>query len=126
MILPIKQHLRPRYTLYNLSRGLEFAVDALIGFLFVSGALAMFVMVVTRYGFSWSDPSIEILVRYSMIWGTFVGVAAAVRFGVNIRFTMLEKLLKDVLKAFAVNLYQKINIIVILLTIIPMIVQGSF
>ena len=96
MILPIKQHLRPRYTLYNLSRGLEFAVDALIGFLFVSGALAMFVMVVTRYGFSWSDPSIEILVRYSMIWGTFVGVAAAVRFGVNIRFTMLEKLFGEV------------------------------
>ena len=86
----------PRHTLRFVSRGLEVFVDTLIGFLFVAGALAMFVMVITRYGFSWSDPSIEILVRYSMIWGTFVGVSAAVRFGVNIRFTMLEQLFGDV------------------------------
>ena len=73
-------------------RGLYAFTDGTTGFLFVFGAVAMFVMVVTRYGFSYSDPSVEIMVRYCMIWGTFVGIAAAVRFGVNIRFTLLEHL----------------------------------
>jgi len=79
----------------NLLRGFDVFVDVVTGSLFILGAVAMFVMVVTRYGFSWSDPSVEILVRYSMIWGTFVGIAAAVRFGVNIRFTLLEHLCGD-------------------------------
>ena len=73
-------------------RGLDAFVDVVTGLLFVFGAIAMFVMVVTRYGFSWSDPSVEIIVRYCMIWGTFIGIAAAVRFGVNIRVMLLEHL----------------------------------
>jgi len=76
----------------RLLRGLDFSIDVVTGLLFVLGAIAMSVMVVTRYGFAWSDPSVEIIVRYCMIWGTFIGIAAAVRFGVNIRFTLLEHL----------------------------------
>ena len=67
--------------------------DGATGILFVGGAIAMFAMVVTRYGFAWSDPSIEIIVRYCMIWGTFIGISAGSRYGVNIRFTLLEHLL---------------------------------
>jgi len=55
----------------------------------------MFAMVVTRYGFAWSDPSVEIIVRYFMIWGTFIGISAGMRYGVNIRFTLIEHLLGD-------------------------------
>lgn len=69
--------------------------DAATALLFVLGAVAMFVMVVTRYGFAWSDPSVEIIIRYSMIWGAFVGISAGVRYGVNIRFTLLEHILPD-------------------------------
>jgi len=69
--------------------------DAVTGLLFVTGAVAMCAMVVTRYGFAWSDPSVEIVVRYFMIWGTFIGISAGVRYGVNIRFTLLEHLLSD-------------------------------
>ena len=82
----------PRHRTAVLWRGLDTFVDITTGLVFVFGAIAMFIMVVTRYGFSYSDPSVEIIVRYCMIWGTFVGVAAAVRFGVNIRFTLLEHL----------------------------------
>mgnify|MGYP001158136584 CR=1 FL=1 len=82
----------PRGKVNVMLRGLDAFIDIATGLLFVLGAIAMFVMVVTRYGFSWSDPSVEIIVRYCMIWGTFVGIAAAVRFGVNIRFTLLEHL----------------------------------
>ena len=69
--------------------------DGVTGILFVGGAIAMFAMVVTRYGFAWSDPSIEIIVRYCMIWGTFIGISAGSRYGVNIRFTLLEHLLNE-------------------------------
>ena len=85
----------PRRTDNIVLRGLDAFTDGATGFLFVFGAVAMFIMVVTRYGFSYSDPSVEIIVRYCMIWGTFVGIAAAVRFGVNIRFTLLEHLFGD-------------------------------
>ena len=85
----------PRRTPHVLLRGLDAFTDGLTAVLFVFGAIAMFIMVVTRYGFSYSDPSVEIIVVYCMIWGTFVGVAAAVRFGVNIRFTLLEHLFGD-------------------------------
>ena len=79
----------------TLLRRVDLVCDAATGLLFVGGAIAMFAMVVTRYGFSWSDPSVEIIVRYSMIWGTFVGISAGVRYGVNIRFTLLEHILDD-------------------------------
>jgi TRAP-type C4-dicarboxylate transport system permease small subunit len=82
----------PRSTGNVLLRGLDYFTDGLTAILFVFGAIAMAIMVVTRYGFSYSDPSVEIVVVYCMIWGTFVGIAAAVRFGVNIRFTLLEHL----------------------------------
>jgi TRAP-type C4-dicarboxylate transport system permease small subunit len=80
----------PRRTDNRVLRGLDAFTDGLTAILFVFGAIAMAIMVVTRYGFSYSDPSVEIIVVYCMIWGTFVGIAAAVRFGVNIRFTLLE------------------------------------
>ena len=75
--------------------GFDAFTDTVTAALFILGAIAMFVMVVTRYGFSWSDPSVEILVRYCVIWGTFVGIAAAVRFGVNIRFTLVEHIFAE-------------------------------
>ena len=83
----------PRGGLSRLLRGFDALVDAATGILFLTGAIAMFAMVVTRYGFAWSDPSVEILVVYSMIWGTFIGLSAGVRYGVNIRFSLLEQLL---------------------------------
>ena len=95
MVSPTETESRPRSRTSVLLRGLDTFVDVATGLVFVFGAVAMFIMVVTRYGFSYSDPSIEIIVRYCMIWGTFIGVAAAVRFGVNIRFTLLEHLFND-------------------------------
>ena len=77
----------------GLLRRWDAVCDAATGVMFLAGALAMCAMVVTRYGFAWSDPSVEIVVRYFMIWGTFVGISASVRYGVNIRFTLLEHLL---------------------------------
>lgn len=74
-------------------RGFDAITDSATALMFIIGAVAMFVMVVTRYLFAWSDPSVEIISRYLMIWGTFVGMSAAVRFGVNIRFSMIENLL---------------------------------
>ena len=85
----------PRSTGNVLLRGLDAFTDGLTAILFVFGAIGMAIMVVTRYGFSYSDPSVEIIVVYCMIWGTFVGIAAAVRFGVNIRFTLLEHLFEE-------------------------------
>lgn len=79
----------------TLSRRYDAICDGVTGLLFLSGAVAMFAMVVTRYGFAWSDPSVEIIVSYSMIWGTFVGVSAGVRYGINIRFTLLEHALGE-------------------------------
>tara|TARA_R110000868_G_scaffold101403_3_gene279282 strand:- start:4864 stop:5403 length:540 start_codon:yes stop_codon:yes gene_type:complete len=78
-----------------LLRGWDVLCDAATGLLFVGGAVFMFAMVVTRYGFAWSDPSVEIVVRYCMIWGTFIGISAGVRYGVNIRFTLIEHVLND-------------------------------
>lgn len=95
MASPIESDTRPRSGANLLLRGLDTFVDFATVLIFIFGAVAMFVMVVTRYGFSYSDPSVEIIVRYCMIWGTFIGVAAAVRFGVNIRFTLLEHLFGD-------------------------------
>ena len=82
MVSSADTETRPRSRTGVLLRGLDTFVDVATGLIFVFGAVAMFVMVVTRYGFSYSDPSVEIIVRYCMIWGTFVGIAAAVRFGV--------------------------------------------
>jgi TRAP-type C4-dicarboxylate transport system permease small subunit len=85
----------PRSRVQSLLRGWDILCDAATGLLFIAGAVFMFAMVVTRYGFAWSDPSVEIIVRYCMIWGTFVGISAGMRYGVNIRFTLIEHLLKD-------------------------------
>lgn len=85
----------PRSRANTLLRGWDVLCDAATGLLFVAGAVFMFAMVVTRYGFAWSDPSVEIVVRYCMIWGTFIGISAGMRYGVNIRFTLLEHVLND-------------------------------
>ena len=85
----------PRGGVGALLRAWDVLSDAATGLLFIAGAIFMFAMVVTRYGFAWSDPSVEIIVRYCMIWGTFIGVSAGTRYGVNIRFTLIEYLLND-------------------------------
>lgn len=85
----------PRSGVQTLLRVWDVLCDAATAILFIAGAVFMFVMVVTRYGFAWSDPSVEIIVRYCMIWGTFVGISAGMRYGVNIRFTLIEHLLND-------------------------------
>ena len=41
--------------------GFDAFTDTITAALFTLGAIAMFLMVVTRYGFSWSDPSVESL-----------------------------------------------------------------
>ena len=88
-------HTGPRGRVSTLLRGWDVVNDAATGLLFIAGAIFMFAMVVTRYGFAWSDPSVEIIVRYCMIWGTFIGVSAGTRYGVNIRCTLIEYLLDD-------------------------------
>jgi TRAP-type C4-dicarboxylate transport system permease small subunit len=85
----------PRGRVQTLLRGWDVLCDAATGLLFVAGAGFMFAMVVTRYGFAWSDPSVEIIVRYCMIWGTFIGISAGMRYGVNIRFTLIEHFLNN-------------------------------
>ena len=71
----------PRGPVGSVLRGLDLVADWATAALFIVGAVAVFVMVVTRYGFAYSDPSVEILARFFMIWGTFIGVSSAVRFG---------------------------------------------
>jgi C4-dicarboxylate transporter DctQ subunit len=75
------------------------------GLLLYVACLFMFAMVITRYLFAYSDPSVEIIARYMMIWASFIGVSAAVRSDANIRFTLLEQFLpekpKRVLRCFA-------------------------
>ena len=85
----------PRSRVRTLPRGWDILCDAATGLLFIAGAVFMFAMVVTRYGFAWSDPSVEIIVRSFMIWGTFIGISAGMRYGVNIRFMLIEHLLGD-------------------------------
>ena len=57
--------LNPHQKFKKFWCGFDAFTDAITASLFTLGAIAMFLMVVTRYGFSWSDPSVEILVRYS-------------------------------------------------------------
>jgi C4-dicarboxylate transporter DctQ subunit len=70
------------------------------GLLLYIACLFMFAMVVTRYVFSYSDPSVEIIARYMMIWAAFIGVSAAVRSDSNIRFTLIEQLLPPTVKRY--------------------------
>jgi TRAP-type C4-dicarboxylate transport system permease small subunit len=65
------------------------------GLLLYIACVFMFAMVITRYLFAYSDPSVEIVARYMMIWASFIGVSAAVRTDSNIRFTLLEQLLPE-------------------------------
>jgi C4-dicarboxylate transporter, DctQ subunit len=65
------------------------------GLLLYIACLFMFAMVITRYLFAYSDPSVEIIARYMMIWATFIGASAAVRSDSNIRFTLFEHYLPD-------------------------------
>lgn len=63
------------------------------GLLLYVACLFMFAMVITRYLFAYSDPSVEIIARYMMIWAAFIGVSGAVRSDSNIRFTLVEHIL---------------------------------
>lgn len=74
-------------------RAIDWVTDQATGWLLLVASLMTFAMVATRYLLAWSDPSVEILARYMMIWAAFLGVAAAVRHDINIRFTLLEEFL---------------------------------
>ncbi|MGE0744021.1 MAG: TRAP transporter small permease [Rhodospirillales bacterium] len=73
-----------------MAGALDRLADRATALLFLVASVAMFAMVITRYFFAWSDPSVEIVGRYLMIWGAFLGVGCAARRDVNIRFTLLE------------------------------------
>lgn len=76
------------------------------GLLIYVACLFMFAMVITRYFFSYSDASVEIIARYMMIWATFIGVSCAVKGGGNIRFTLIEHLLPPgARRVFMINGY---------------------
>lgn len=77
----------------SVLRFVDRLADHTTGLLFLVASLMMFAMVITRYVFAWSDPSVEIIARYMMIWATFLGVAAAARRDINIRFTLIEAML---------------------------------
>lgn len=68
------------------------------GLLLYIACFFMFIMVITRYVFSYSDPSVEIIARYMMIWAAFIGVSTAVQTDSNIRFTLVEQLLPPAAK----------------------------
>lgn len=76
-------------------RFLDMLTGITTGLLLYIACLFMFAMVITRYLFAYSDPSVEIIARYLMIWATFIGVSAGVRTNSNIRFTLLEQLLPE-------------------------------
>ena len=65
------------------------------GLLIYIACVFIFAMVITRYLFAYSDPSIELVARYMMIWATFIGVSCAVKTGATIRFTLLEHMLSE-------------------------------
>lgn len=73
-----------------MAGALDRLADRATALLFLVASVMMFAMVITRYLFAWSDPSVEIIGRYLVIWGTFLGVGCATRRDVNIRFTLLE------------------------------------
>ncbi|MBT5458283.1 MAG: TRAP transporter small permease [Rhodospirillaceae bacterium] len=68
------------------------------GLLLYIACIFMFIMVITRYVFSFSDPSVEIIARYMMIWAAFIGVSTAVQTDSNIRFTLVEQILPPAAK----------------------------
>ncbi len=76
-------------------RYLDHLTGLTTGVLLYVACLFMFAMVVTRYLFAYSDPSVEIIARYMMIWAAFIGVSAAVRTDSNIRFTLIEQTLRE-------------------------------
>lgn len=67
--------------------------DSLLAALVLLSSVTIFVMVITRYVFAYSDASAENIARYLAIWGTLIGLATAHRRGFNIRFSMLEHIL---------------------------------
>lgn len=75
--------------LRNLEKGIERAEEAfcVVAFLVVSGVL--FVNVVLRYAFSASTSWAEELIRYLMIWITFIGGCVCVRKGAHIRMDFI-------------------------------------
>lgn len=85
--------VEPRGAVHAALRWFDTVASAATGLLIYIACLFMFAMVITRYFFAYSDPSVEIVARYMMIWATFIGVSCAVKGGGNIRFTLVEHLL---------------------------------
>ena len=79
--------------LRKLEKMIERAEEAfcVVAFLVVSGVL--FVNVVLRYAFSASTSWAEELIRYLMIWITFIGGCVCVRRGAHIRMDFLMTLM---------------------------------
>lgn len=74
-----------------LLRGLDRAEEGFIAFALLLTTLITFVNVVLRYGFDVGVAWSEELVRYLMIWITFVGVAVAVRRGSSINMDFFAR-----------------------------------
>lgn len=85
---------RPRGAVAAVLRWFDSVTSITTGLLIYIACVFMFAMVVTRYLFAYSDPSVEIIARYLMIWATFIGVSCAVRTGSTIRFTLVERMLR--------------------------------
>jgi C4-dicarboxylate transporter DctQ subunit len=101
-------------------RSITWMAEHASGALLLLATFMMFTMAITRYVFAWSDPSIEILSRYLMIWATFVGVAGAVRADSDIRFTLIEALFPPRGR----RIFRTIGIIVAVTLVVGLAVSG--
>jgi C4-dicarboxylate transporter DctQ subunit len=74
-----------------LLRALDRAEEGFIAFALLLTTLITFVNVVLRYGFDVGVAWSEELVRYLMIWITFIGIAVAVRRGTSINMDFFAR-----------------------------------
>lgn len=103
-----------------LVQGTAWVADHACGLFLLLASLMMFAMVITRYFFAWSDPSVEILARYLMIWATFLGISGAVRARVDLRFTLLEGLFKP----RGLRVFRAIGHLVALCLVVGLVMSG--
>lgn len=96
--------------LHWLNRGLSRVeeVFAAVGLLLTS--VIVFVNVVLRYGFRSGVPWSDELVRYLMIWVTFVGAAICVREGLHVGIEILINRLEGVAKKVALTIVAAIGL----------------
>lgn len=83
--------MRESKTLQALADLQDFLQAALI----LLSSVTIFVLVLTRYLFDYSDASVEMIARYFAIWGTYLGLSTAHRIGFSIRFSVLEYILPE-------------------------------